>query len=458
MANREAEQKRRVLLIDDNRSLHEDFIKVLSAGSDLSSDLEADEAFLFGKPKAEGPSVTFEIDSAYQGEEGVEKVRQAQIDGRPYAMAFVDMRMPPGWDGVVTTRKIWEIDPDIQIVICTAYSDYSWKDMLDAIGAGDRMVVLKKPFEPIEAFQLAKMLTEKWWLQQLAKQKVDDLEKMVAGRTQELQASNDELLQRSEEIQYFYHTLAHELKTPLTSAKEFVSIVAEGLAGELNETQTEYLEIARDNCSHLAIYINDLLDMTRLDTGKLSLRRESVVLSKLIGRVQTMMQLEATKKKIRLSSDLDTGVSELMIDKSRIMQVLINLYNNALKFTPEGGSILVRLFRNPRKPDRVEVSVTDSGCGIDKAQLKYLFRRYYQVDPTGPKELEGFGLGLYLCKELMDLHGGEIHVVSEPGKGSTFTLSLPVVLSTTEPSVKTKKQSYIFDEIKNENNTSATVN
>lgn len=103
----------------------------------------------------------FEIGSAYQGQEGLLLVKKALEVGRPYAMAFVDVRMPPGWDGVETTEKIWKIDPEIQIVICTAYSDYSWKEMFERIGNDDRMVILKKPFDTVEALQLAFALTEK---------------------------------------------------------------------------------------------------------------------------------------------------------------------------------------------------------------------------------------------------------------------------------------------------------
>jgi signal transduction histidine kinase len=444
MNSQKPAQSHRILLIDDNRALHADYYKILAAKNQASTELDADEALLFGISKSDCSEFNFEVDSAYQGREGIDKVIQAQKDGRPYAMAIVDMRMPPGWDGVVTTRKIWEIDPEIQIVICTAYSDHSWKDMLDVIGAGDRMVILKKPFEPVEVFQLAKMLTEKWWLHQLHKRKMEYLANEVSRRTRDLHVSNQKLLRRNEEIQYFYHTLSHELKTPLTSAKEFVSLVADGLAGDLNETQAEYLSIAHENCSHLAIYIDDLIDMTRLDTGKLNLHREPVVLCKLIGRVQRMMQTEAARKKIQLRLVLDNSIKEVMIDKSRIMQILTNLYSNALKFTSEGGSIETRLYRDPQRPAWVEVSVTDTGCGIPDNQVQYLFRRYYQVDPAGSNQAEGFGLGLYLSQELMKLHGGEIRVTSNPGKGSTFTLSLPVSLAVAVPALKKKRQSHVF--------------
>jgi signal transduction histidine kinase len=418
-------RQRRILVIDDNPAIHGDFQKILACPDLVTSKLDAEAAALFGGDTAVDQPISFEVDSAYQGEQGVEMVEQAREAGRPYAMAIVDMRMPPGWDGVETTIRIWEIDPEIQIVICTAYSDYSWKEMLKALGAGDRMIVLKKPFEPIEAFQMANMLTEKWWLHQQARSKLETLEARVAERTSELKDSNRELRRKNEEIQYFYHTLSHELKTPLTSVSEFISIVAEGLAGELNESQSEYLDIARQNCSHLATYINDLLDATRLETGKMSLDLQPASLVALIRQVITTMQPEATRKNIVLSEEFETDQAEGLIDKCRIVQVLTNLYNNALKFTPEGGTIVARIRRDRQRPEWLEISVTDSGCGIAQRQHGLLFERYYQAEQPNSGKLQGVGLGLHLCRELVQLHGGDIRVESEPGKGSTFTFSLP---------------------------------
>ena len=132
----------RVLVIDDNRAIHDDFRKILSD----QDPLRAAEAKLFGT--AEG--VAFQLDFAQQGEEGLALVQQALAKGSPYAMAFVDVRMPPGWDGIETTRRLWEADPDLQIVICTAYSDYSWDQMSEVLGQPDRLLILKKPFDTIE--------------------------------------------------------------------------------------------------------------------------------------------------------------------------------------------------------------------------------------------------------------------------------------------------------------------
>ena len=188
-----AQRNRRILIIDDNRAIHDDFRKILSPLGMTPAALDDTENKLFGGASAKAPQIPFEIDSAYQGQEGLTAVARAIKEGRPYAMAFVDVRMPPGWDGVETTEKIWEVDPEIQIVICTAYSDYSWDEMFERIGNDDRMVVLKKPFDTVEALQLAQALTEKWRLVQVSKRKIEDLEEMVAARTRDLLQSNQTL-------------------------------------------------------------------------------------------------------------------------------------------------------------------------------------------------------------------------------------------------------------------------
>src|SRR5256886_3716400 len=191
--NATSHHHRRILVIDDNRAIHEDFHKILARETHVSTGLERAEAALFGEaaPPVELPA--FEIDSAFQGQEGLDLIEKSLRENRPYAMAFVDVRMPPGWDGVETTAKIWQRYPDLQVVICTAYSDYSWEEMLQRLGYSDRLVILKKPFDNIEVLQLANSLTEKWRLYQQAKLRLDDLEKMVKERTAQLQNTNAEL-------------------------------------------------------------------------------------------------------------------------------------------------------------------------------------------------------------------------------------------------------------------------
>ena len=207
-------ENRRLLIIDDNPAIHEDFRKILVPDDAPTNacGIEEDEAAIFGDAPAPTVSgVVFEVDSASQGQEGLDLIRRALEEKRPYTMAFVDVRMPPGWDGIETTRQIWSICPDLQIVICTAYSDYSWSDMQEQIKPRDRLLILKKPFDTVEVLQLANALTEKWRLQQEFKGLMNDLEERVQLRTQELESSMKEAVRSREKEQQSCESLRHEM-------------------------------------------------------------------------------------------------------------------------------------------------------------------------------------------------------------------------------------------------------
>lgn len=185
-----AKKNSRILIIDDNQAIHTDFRKILC--SDNSSELEGMEEALFGTP-AVRRQLSYEIDSGYQGQEGLALVEKAQAEGQPYALAFVDVRMPPGWDGVETTSRIWKVCPDTQIVLCTAYSDYSWDEVIAKLSYPDRLVILKKPFDAVEVLQLAAALTEKYRLSLEARSRLSHLESKVQQRTKVLQRTNESL-------------------------------------------------------------------------------------------------------------------------------------------------------------------------------------------------------------------------------------------------------------------------
>lgn len=185
----------RILVVDDNRAIHDDFRKILGPPPPEDSDLEDIEARLFGMPQ----KVWYEIDCASQGAEALQKVEQALAEGRPYSVAFMDVRMPPGWDGIETTGRLWEVSPRLQVVICTAYSDCSWEEMQAKLQPQDRLVILKKPFDRIEVLQLANALTEKWRLTESATLKMDDLDRLVRQRTSELEESRQAALTMMEE-------------------------------------------------------------------------------------------------------------------------------------------------------------------------------------------------------------------------------------------------------------------
>jgi PAS domain S-box-containing protein len=253
----------------------------------------------------------------------------------------------------------------------------------------------------------------------------DELGLRVLERTSELEESNKHLLQKNQEIQNFYHTVSHELKTPLTSAREFISIVMDGLAGPLNETQQEYLGIARQSCHRLRVCINDLMDATRLETGKLTLEMKRGSLATLIQQLVTLLGPVAARKKISLRHEVQADLPDVPFDENRLMQVLVNLVNNAVKFTPENGHVTITAGEAPDDPEYFHVCVKDTGCGIAPAELERVFECLYQVPNSDGGSEQGVGLGLYICRELVQSHGGKIWIESELGKGSTFCFSIP---------------------------------
>ncbi|MGX0888359.1 diguanylate cyclase (GGDEF)-like protein [Pseudomonas sp. ADAK2 TE3594] len=175
---------RRILIIDDTPSIHQDFRKILGADTNDEQTLAGTEAALFGSQQS--ARLIFQLDSAYQGQEALELVKRAQAQGRPYAMAFTDMRMPPGWDGLETIEQLWKADPHLQIALCTAFSDYTWEAMAERLEFGDQLLVLKKPFDSLEIRQMASALTWKWQMAQDAAMKVLTLEQTIEARVHEL--------------------------------------------------------------------------------------------------------------------------------------------------------------------------------------------------------------------------------------------------------------------------------
>ncbi|MGU3348111.1 putative bifunctional diguanylate cyclase/phosphodiesterase [Pseudomonas monsensis] len=184
MKTASAHTNRRILIIDDTPAIHDDFRKILAPQAQDATDLNQLEQALFGTRPS--PHLTFQLDSAYQGQEALALVRRALIDGSPYALAFIDMRMPPGWDGLETIEQLWHVDPNLQIALCTAYSDYSWEAMAERLEFGDQLLILKKPFDSLEIRQMANALTWKWQLAQDAALKMLGLERTIEARVHEL--------------------------------------------------------------------------------------------------------------------------------------------------------------------------------------------------------------------------------------------------------------------------------
>ena len=245
-----------------------------------------------------------------------------------------------------------------------------------------------------------------------------------ASRAKQLEQLNVILNEKNREINEFYQTISHEVKTPLSATREFISILRDGIVGEVSAQQIEILEHALAGCDQLAAHLNDLVELTRLDAKKIILRKETVSIKRILTRSIASCARAAEDNGVVLMQDLGDIDLELQADENRITQVLSNIINNAVKYSEEGSAVLIGV---QRVKDVVCFSISDTGCGIADENLKNIFQRLYQVnDFSHEYSGAGLGLGLSISKEIVALHNGEIEVESSLGEGTAFYIRLPV--------------------------------
>jgi two-component system, sensor histidine kinase and response regulator len=414
-------RNRRILLVDDMPAIHEDFRKTLGHSA-MASELDEDEALLFGKPLRTA-FASFELDSAYQGMEALDKVRASLLADRPYAMAFIDMRMPPGWDGVETIEHIWQDDPDLQIVVCTAYSDYSWREVLARLDARDRLLILKKPFDAIEVYQLASAMTKKWEMTKQAAFKMSRLEQAVEERNRDLTEAKETAERANRAKSDFLATMSHELRTPLNSIIGFSELVLAETMGPLgNEQYRGYIGTVLESGQHLLQLINDILDLAKAEAGKLILQEEDVDPHSAVESACRIMNHRLQEFGLTLVNRLPKNLPSLRTDELKLKEVLLNLLSNAVKFTPPGGRIEISTSVDA---SGLGITVADTGIGIAPEDFDKVFEPFGQVDGTLSRRHAGTGLGLPLVKAIMELHGGSLRLESEVGVGTRVTAQFP---------------------------------
>jgi len=473
-----------VLVIDDNSAIHDDFLKILggTVRPEGMSDLEAS---LFDDPVNQSDKECFQVDSVFQGQEGLESVRRALAEHQPYALAFVDIRMPPGWDGVETTARIWEVDPDIQIVICTAYSDYSWDNLTAKLGQLDRLVILKKPFDNIEVLQLSRALSRKWQLSQQIRQKLNDLEQIVQKRTAELTISNQSLKVEIEERKHAEQE-RQALENQLHQAQklEAVGQLAAGIAHEINTPMqfvgdnTRFINDGFKTLLKVLLSYEDLMaspEIQKISPERLQQVREIVVASDLdylrtqipaaieetlegVDRVtkivRAMKEFSHPSGLVKAAADLNRAIEstvtvtrnewkyvaemKLELDSSlppvccfvgEINQCILNLIVNAahaiqdvVKTKPSTKGLIT--IQTRLKNNDTEIRVSDTGTGIPESARPHIFEQFFTTKPVG----KGTGQGLAMVYGIIvKKHAGTVHFETERDKGTTFILRLPIV-------------------------------
>jgi signal transduction histidine kinase/GGDEF domain-containing protein len=378
----------RVLVVDDERDIRD---------------------FLF---KALTRIAGFQVTVAENGKDALEKIEKEKFD-----LVLTDLKMP-SVDGLQLITEISRSNPEILTVLMTGHGTIDSAIEAMKQGASD---YLTKPLNIDELIvRLRKVLEEK--------QRFIGLKSCIV----DLEMANEELRKVDAMKSEFVSVASHELRTPLAAIKNAIQLILSGKTGEINENQMKFLSMAERNINRLTNILNNLLNLSKIESGKIELKFEQVSLKSIIELTVTSLKPQADGKSIAIEANLPDDLPPVYVDEDKIEQVLTNLIGNAIKFTPEQGNI--RVIANPFMEERegglsrkIAISVSDSGIGIPGEHLNSIFEKFFQVEGSLHRSAGGTGLGLAITRGLVEAHHGKIWVESEVGKGSTFTFTLPAL-------------------------------
>src|SRR5579863_10548023 len=318
------------------------------------------------------------------------------------SVILLDLNLPD-CRGAETFRRVLEQAPGVPVVVLSGQDDEALA--IKAVNQGVQDYLVKGDITAKHLERAIRYAVERQAL----------LRSLEIARKQQLEFKN----------QFLSH-VSHELRTPLTCIHQFVTLLVDGLAGPVAPEQADHLKTILKSVNQLHAMIRDLLEATRAESGKLRVEPRCISLSGLIEQAVAMMRPTAQAKQVGLEIGMDTRIPLVFADPDRILEVLINLIDNAIKFTPAEGAVTVKACMAEGLSDMARISVCDTGRGISPEAKNLIFERLYQDPESVDDNRSGLGLGLFICRELVRLHSGTISVASDPGQGSTFTFTLPL--------------------------------
>jgi len=447
----------KVLVVDDNHAIHADFVKILNRTAPPAQLDELERLALGGPAVATISAPSYEIESAFQGTEALERVKTAALSHEHYALAFVDMRMPPGWDGLQTIEQLWKVDPGLQVVICSAYSDYDWDDVLGRLNRPDKLLVIKKPFEAVEVLQCANALTGKWHSERELRKHMTSLEETVKARTASLEASNEQLreqmrlrqaaevelglAQKLEAVGRLAAGIAHEINTPIQYVNDSVHFLKDAFeelhravaandsghdpsqAAELEFLAAEVpraIERTMEGTQRVATIVRAMKEFSHPDASEKSA-------ADLNRAISTTLLIARNEYKYVATVDFQCGaLPEVLCNVGELSQVFLNLIVNAAHALADAGRDTEsgRITIKTAVVDKcATISIEDNGCGIPKDVIDKIYDPFFTTKEVG----RGSGQGLAIARAIVvDKHGGRINVESTPGAGTRFTIRLPI--------------------------------
>lgn len=450
MTLQDSKYRDRVLVIDDNEAIHLDFRSILER-PEYADEFREIESKLFDDGEEQYTAgLKFQVDGALQGRDGLEMLKKGIEEGYPYTIAFVDMRMPPGWDGLETIENLWKADPELQIIICTAYSDYSWAQIAERIGPSDNFLILKKPFDTAEVQQIASALARKWHLARQARQKQEELERLVGERTEKLRETNQALEESLSTLQRTHARLlqsekmaalgglvagvAHEVNTPLgvgvtassyleEKVEQFADLQATGMATpeEIDAFMKNAAESSKIILSNLKRAADLIRSFKQVAVDQSTEKRRLFNLGKYIDEVLVSLRPETKRAKHTIAVNCP---GNLIINSfpGAFSQLITNFVMNSLTHgfkNTDTGSIAIDV---EVISDKISFRYSDNGVGISQEDLGKIYEPFF----TTNRQAGDSGLGLNIVYNVVTVSlGGTIECTSTEGGGTVFHVEIP---------------------------------